>query len=487
MEMRLATPTRLYLPEDNETVRSFLTFRDRAVEYDCKRLRDNYWLRTQDPERYAQQLEELKSQIKRCLVYEDEEGRPYTYSGLAQELNQRFHWDLPVRLPWPEISPIPTQRALFEPFYYQAEAVQALLQAGHGAIELPTGSGKSLIVDLLLKALPVKALIVAPFSAITEQLYDELVSIFGRKYVGQYGDGKKEFDKRFTVATAQALTKLVPGDLVYETLLNCEMFIFDEAHFCPADSFEKVCTGVGGKAVFRFFTSATQRRNDGSEMLLKGITGPIVYRKTFRELDREGYLAHPNFKVMRVQARNGGYQDPKRETRYQLYTNPDVNQLAGEIASKSVTLARRPTLVLVEQFDQFVQLQNFITVPFEFVHGGATKEVKKILPERYWQCDAKASVRRFNEGKVPLLVGTSAITTGVDTKVAASIINLQGGTSDIKFSQGVGRGTRLKGIPGKKDLWVFDFRIVGSKTMERHIDARMEVMRDMSDDVVEIT
>lgn len=486
MGMRLITPTKLSLPEDNDTVRSFLTFRDKAIEYDLKRLRNNFWLREKDPERFEEQVESLKAQIKRCLVLQDDDGHSYTYSGLAGELHQRFHWEMPERSPIPEVFPIPTLKNLWPPFYYQNEAVEALATIGHGAAELPTGSGKTLLVDMLLKRFPVKSLIVAPFSAITEQLYDELVSVFGRKYVGQYGDGKKEFGKKFTVATAQALTKLVPGDPAYEALAQSELFCFDECHFAPADSFEKVCMGIGGRARLRFFTSATQHRMDGSEMLLKGITGPIVYRKTFRELDQEGYLAHPYFKIMHVQSRSGGFKDPKKETRHQLYTNPNVNQLAGEIASKCVTLAHRPTLVLVEQFDQFVQLQNFLTVPFEFIHGGARKEVKKILPERYWDCDAKASIKRFNEGKIPLLVGTSAVATGVDTKVASAIVYLQGGTSDIKFSQAIGRGTRLKGIPDKKDLWVFDFRVVGSDTMERHLNTRKEKMLEMSDDVVEI-
>ena len=224
-------------------------------------------------------------------------------------------------------------------------------------------------------------------------------------------------------------------------LAASELFLFDESHMCPADTFESVCMGVAGGARLRFFTSATQMRNDGSEMLLRGITGPIVYGKSFRELVSQGYLAHPFVKMFHVPARAGaGKQDPKVETRNQLYLNPYVNQLAGEIATKSITLAKRQTLVILEQFDQFVQLRPFLGVVPTFVHGGATtKEVREILPQEYWKVDDNA-VAKFNRREINLLVGTSAIATGVDTKACETIVYLQGGTSEIKLRQAIGRG-----------------------------------------------
>lgn len=489
MQMRLLTPTKLYLPRDGQDVEQFLTFRDRSVDYQIGRLKQNYRWRGADPDSYLERMNTLKQEAKRCLLMRDQEGNPYTYSGLAHELGQRFGWETPPPTQIPsDMMPLALARPLHELFYYQAEAVEALCRAGHGGIELPTGSGKSMIIMEILRRMPVRSLIVTPSAAITDQLYRDLVHHFGQKWVGKFGDGAKKTDKRFTVATAQALTRLEPGEPAYEDLAKSELFLFDESHMCPADTFEKVCMGVAQGARLRFFTSATQIRNDGSEMLLKGITGPIVYGKTFRELCGQGYLAHPYFKVFNVRAMPGaGRQDPKKETRAQLYLNPYVNQLAGEIATKSVTLAKRQTLVILEQFDQFVQLKNFLGVSPVFVHGGATtKETRAILPQEYWKCDAESAVERFNRREIPLLVGTSAIATGVDTKAAETIVYLQGGTSEIKVRQAIGRGTRIKGVPGKKDLWVVDFRVVGSQTMERHVDTRIDMYRSMSDDVEEI-
>lgn len=486
MEMTLKTPTKLVLPRGGQDVARFLTFRDRAVEYQLKRLRDNVRWRGADPESYLEAVEKLKADAQRCLLMEDDEGF-YTYSGLAIDLAERFGWEPPIERPLPDNIPIPLARPLPEPFYYQTEAVNALCQRGHGAIELPTGSGKSLIVMELCRRANMKTLVVTPSAAITDQLYKDIVKHFGIKYAGKYGDGSKSSNKKITVATAQALTRLSRDSEAYMELSKSEVFIFDESHMTPADTFERVCTGVAAAAPYRFFTSATQIRNDGSEMLLKGITGPIVYRKTFRELCEQGYLAKPYFKIFSVRPANSyTANDPKKETRNQLYLNPYVNQLAGEIATKSVLLAKRQTLIIVEQFDQFVQLKNFLGVTPVFVHGGASAETREILPPEYWDCDTEKAVADFNNKKIPLLVGTSAISTGVDTKAAETIIYLQGGTSEIKVRQAIGRGTRIKNVPGKKDLWVVDFRVEGSPTMERHLETRKAIYSELSDEVQEI-
>jgi len=159
-----------------------------------------------------------------------------------------------------------------------------------------------------------------------------------------------------------------------------------------------------------------------------------------------------------------------------------VNRLAAEIAQKSITLGYRPTLIIIEEFKQFTLLKNYLSVPFEFVHGGASsQDVKDILPKEYWKCDIEQSVKNFNEGKTKLLIGTSAISTGVDLKPVGCLIYLQGGTSEIKVRQAIGRGTRP--VPEFKDFWVIDFNIVGSASCERHFGSRKELYEDMSDEV----
>jgi superfamily II DNA or RNA helicase len=837
--------SKIYLPSDSEEVKNFLTFRDRGVDYQIKKLKQNYRWANSDPDSFNQRLDQLKSEMQKCLLFYDDSGNPYTYSGLYKDLQNRFHWDLTNnlnKLDEGKLIPWASQPKLLRD--YQSEAVEELIKARHGAIELPTGSGKSRIIYELCKRLGLKTIIATPSASITDQLYKEFIKLFGKKYIGKYGDGKKEIDKLFTVATAQALVRVEEGSEQWNNLTKTDVLIWDEcfpydtkiatekgpiristlhnnfikgkplpkvlsfneiekkfeyktitntwkrekkdnmvkvrcsnstfsctsdhkiltnlgwvkagdltkkhfilgnvndkkssfspeylgdseqyilgsylgdgsisihkngirmrvihsakqlnylkwganllgikniefiekngyakkpayrfstklfysklpfekrkkqitkeflenvndkglavwfmddgygngdnrgelhtssfddqsqeiivtwfknkgiecrvavnkgykyilfskegynllskkisnyihpslsykiskrfqnlvgtykwipekskygysqvvsvekfsfnlpkrkkylsnlydievednhnfivssgatgivAHNChttPAETFEKVVMNLLKDCYYRFFVSATQIRTDGSEMILKGITGPTVYRKDFKELVEKGYLSRPFFKIFKVQSHGfSGANDINKETRQQLYLNPNVNKLAGEIAHKCVNLLNRQTVILIDEFAQFMQLKNYITVPFEFAHGGISNRqnadgtnLKDIVPKEYWKSDTEAIVERFNKGETKLIIGTSAISTGVDLQPTGALIYLQGGTSEIQVKQGIGRATRV--TDNKKDAFIFDFKVEGSPSMERHCNARMAIYNQLGE------
>ena len=344
-------------------------------------------------------------------------------------------------------------------------------------------SGKSYLITELCKRLGLKTIVMTPSASITDQLYREFLLRFGPKRVGKYGDGSKKTDKLFTICTGQALTRLEPGTKEWDDLSKALVYICDESHTVPCATFEKVCMGVAATAPYRFFVSATQMRNDGSGMVLNGIAGPIVYEKAFRDLVQQKFLAEPIVKIFHVPCAQGTCDDDVMiETRQQLYLNPHVNSLTGQITEKAVKLANRQVVILIDEFKQFLALKNYLTIPYEFVHGTPSKEEKERLPEEYWKCDVEASVKRFNDGECKVLIGTSAISTGVDLKPVGCLIYLQGGTSEIQVKQSLGRGTRV--IEGLKyDFWVVDFKVMGSPKMERHLNTREEYYREFTDKV----
>ena len=348
-----------------------------------------------------------------------------------------------------------------------------------GDFTVTHNSGKSLVILNLLKHYGVKTLIVTPFSNITGQLCKDLEKYFGTKYVGQFGDGKKKTDKLFTVATAQSVTRVVKGSKEWTDLTECKMIIFDEAHFVATETFKSICLeGVAEHYPYRFFLSATQTRTDGSELLLRGVTGPVVYRKSFKELAGT-FLKTVNVKFFNVPVGSPPQNDPKRETRNQIYNNPHVAKLAATLAEKAWLAAGRQTVILIEEYEQFVLLKNYLgAVPYGFAHGTVSALAKETLPEQYWKCDVDAIVKQFNDGSLPILIGTTAVATGVDIRPTGCLIYLQGGISEIKVKQGVGRGTRPVAHP---DLWVVDFNVQGSPTMERHARARAEVYSTLTD------
>jgi DNA repair protein RadD len=480
--MILIDPVTLILPSDSDEVKKFLTYTDRSVEFQVSRMKRNFRWKASDPEKYMAQMADLKAETKQCLLKYNVDGQPFTHSGLWKDLQNRFGWELENRINYPEASrPVPWLKVPFEMRYYQKNAVEHLLASKHAAISLPTGSGKSAIIMNLCKQNPVRTVIMAPLASIAEQLYQGFVTHFGKKYVGKFGDGKKETNKLFTIAVAQSLVRVEANTPVFEQFQDVQQIIVDESHTVPAETFQKVCLDLFKATPYRFFVSATQLRMDGSEMLLRGIIGPIVYGKSFTNLVEEGYLAKPIFKILSVPATYGvGRHDAKEETRLQLYRNPNVLQLAAKVAAQMVNNLDRQVIILIDEFKQFDLLKNYLTVPFEFAHGGASADAKDFLPQQYLKPDNEQLIKDFNLGKIRCLVGTSAISTGVDLVPTGCVIYLQGGTSDIKICQGIGRGSRP--IPGvKTDFYVVDFKVEGSPTMERHIEMRKEIYQTLGE------
>lgn len=477
--MRYKDPAHIYLPFADETVKKYLTYQDKSVSFMISKLKKQF--RYSHSEYALKKIDELKLELNKTLIWYDEDGYPYTLSGLSNMLHERFSWCLPVLNYEANGRAFPyLKQPKHKNRYYQDDAFAAMTIARHCAIELPTAAGKSSIIRDLCKHEPVQTVVMAPSSSIADQLYNEFVQLFGVKWVGMYGGGKKHINKLITIAIAQSLVKVVPDSKEWGYLSKTQKFISDESHTCPASTFAEVCLKLFAHAPQKYFVSATQIRNDGSELVLQGITGPIVYRKSFRELVVEGYLSNPIVKIFHVSPHVGvNNSDPKTETRNQMYYNPNVAITAANIANKMYNDGKQG-LIILEEFRQFDLIKNFITVPYVFCHGGASADAKEYLPQEYWVSpDIPTEVDKFNRGETRLMIGTSAIATGTDTIPVEYLINCRGGTSETQVKQTLGRGTRIGA--GKKSFFYVDFCIDGSTTMERHVGVREEIYRELTD------
>lgn len=442
-------------------LRHVLTYDDPEVVEKISRLRRrrNWYARRGDDELWKAEMEGLKSQVKVCLLKSC--GDHYeTMSGFADRLRRRgYVCTHDIRgFDFDSIG-FPIVGKQLPPRYYQREAAQALLEARHAGISLPTGGGKSWIITDIVRRLGDRTIVMAPSVSIARQLYRELLRVFGPKRVGLYGDGSKHSDKQIVVGIAASLTKADGKHL--ENLKKVKVFIADESHLTPARTFEHVCQSIAKDAIFRCFLSATQMRNDGTEIVLEGIVGPIVYEKTLKELveDQRGpFLARPRFFTVPVRSPKVFWSaDWQEMAGVHLWGNKELHKKAAQLANKFVATHKVPVLILIDHVDQLQHLQGWLEHPFQFAHGPLDKERAKTLESRFHKVDNEALVEEFNAGRLPILVGTSCITTGTDLRPTAAIIWLMSGESEIKVRQGIGRGTRL--VEGKTDFAFVDFDV----------------------------
>lgn len=482
--MRITSPIMLELDSTRlKELEPHLVFIDKKLDFEIQKFKQNQWfLRKYGEEAFVEKLKELQSQRKKTLLFQDQNGNNWTYSGLAKYLAEKFQSPIENSVEYPEPEIIPWAKTLDKtPRPYQKQIVEKLIAAKHGAVEVGTGLGKSLCLLLLAKHYGLKTVVMTPSISIAQQVHAEFEKYLGKKYVGAFFGGKKDFKKKFVVAVAASLTKVEENSEAWEHLASTKVFLADESHLCPASTLAKVCFGLLKDAPYRFFFSGTQMRNDGLDLLLKAITGEIVFTMTVEEGVRQNYLAKPMFRMVSVES-NSSFEskDANEMTRKHLYYNDKIAKIVGDITNKMVTLLNRPVLILIDEMEQFSKLLPHIKHQVAFAHGGVTKENSKKVPAQYHASEPNQLVESFNRGDFPVLIGTSCVSTGTDIRNCKTIIYLQGGKSEIQVKQAVGRGTRLTDT--KNDCFFIDFDVYNVPVVHRHAKIRKKIYEDIYPD-----
>lgn len=482
MNFGFASPTEVHLEGSPEQIRRLsdeLTYEDQKIVEEIRRLKKNPWfVKKYGEEEWRSQLERLEAQRVVKLV---DDKRSTTLAGFYGRLQRASHCltkalQPPESFPWAYSKKPPDLR------YYQQQAVDALIAARHGAISLPTGAGKSLVIMTLVRKLGLRAVIMAPGESIARQLFDDLRLHFGVAKVGLYGDGRKDTKQDIIVGIAASLVRVEAGTPAWEALGKRDVFVADESHLVAASTFKKVCLGLMGRALYRFFLSATQFRNDGSDLLLEGLTGPVVYDKSLYDLVSEGYLAKPVHVCVTVDAESDYVGPYPQMVQHHFYQNQRLHTVAARLACRLHHLTKLPSLILVDHVEQFKLLYPHLNFDYGFAHGPLNESNRDGVPQAFQKADNKALVQEFNAGRLPILVGTSSVSTGTDFRPTGAVIYLQAGESEIKVRQAMGRGTRL--VEGKKQFYFVDFgiNIQGLQTYKnplwRHFKTRCSYYRN---------
>lgn len=466
-------------------LKQILTYHDNKKLFELQRFKRNKWaIRSMSDEEVHARIDELKSQQFVCLLEQTPKGL-FTLAGLKDLVAnhfQDFEFKPFIRPKYSSVGLAYENPLPFELRPYQLDAVEKLKEVGHGAVTIATGGGKANCILELTKLMGLQTVVVAPSVNIAWQLFETLEKHLGNRNVGLYGDGKKQLGKLVTVCVAQSLVKLSKNDKAWNHFKDTKIFCSDESHTLGSETLTKMALELFSDVPYRFFFSATQFRNDGTDLLLDGIIGPIVLDLSVQDLVDQGYLAKPHF--MLVKAASGStYEssDAQRMINKHLYQNPDLHRKAAGLANYLAKEQGFQVLVMIDHIEQFKYLEPYFAFKPEFAHGGTTEANKKFIHASYHKSDTSDLVDRFNKKEFKILVGTGAVSTGTDFKTVNAIINLQGGKSPVKFTQLVGRGTRK--APGKDDFFFIDFNVENCLMLSNHFKARVKVYKSIYDNL----
>lgn len=370
---------------------------------------------------------------------------------------------------------------------YQAEALDAWRDAGdRGVIELPTGSGKTVVAVGAMAALDTPTLVVVPTVDLLEQWIDELDAEFGETTaIGRLGGGEQRLEP-ITVSTYDSayLRAEELGD-------RFGLLVFDEAHHLGGEGYRDVARLSAAPA--RLGLTATFERPDGAHEAIEELLGAVVYRLSADDLAGE-HLADYDLKRIdveltpaereRYEKHQETFTDYLAESGIQLRSGSDYRELvkrsgtdpkareallAKQRARKVMMNADRKLDALADILDRHRGDRVIVFTAYtDLVYEIASRFLLAPITAETPADERREIVDRFRRGEYTRVVAANVLDEGIDVPDANVAVVLSGSGSEREFTQRLGRVLRPKDGGGRAIL----YEVVASGTAEERVSRR---------------
>ena len=331
------------------------------------------------------------------------------------------------------------------PREYQLEAMVEAVHRKRAILLSPTGSGKSLIIYMLMRWMLAnstkKVLIIVPTTSLVQQMYadfedystyDESWDVENMCHRIYQGKPKMNMSQRVFISTWQSIYKL-PG-------VWFEQFgtVFgDEVHNFKSKSL----TGIMNKsreAEYRFGTTGTLDGTKTHKLVLEGLFGRIYNVTTTKKLQDDNTLAPLDIKVLLLKypeevrkawGKKEYHQEidyiVKCEARNRLITNLSLDQNGN-------------TLVLFQFVDKHGK------VLYDQIKNKAHSKRKVFFVSGETDTNDREQIRKIVETQKNAIIVASlgTFSTGINIRNLHNIIFASPSKSQIKVQQSIGRGLR---------------------------------------------
>lgn len=329
----------------------------------------------------------------------------------------------------------------FEIREYQFDAVCRALQNRRMILLSPTGSGKSLIIYVLvmwyLEHFDKRLLIVVPTLSLVEQMFTDFQeygldseAVCHRIFAGQ----EKHDSKRVYISTWQSI-----HTLPRKWFLQFGCVVGDEVHTFKAKSLVSIMN-KSQDAALRFGLTGTLDGTKVHKLVLEGLFGRVYKVTTTRDLMEEGNLAELQIKIITLTYPKEISRDMINRKDY----HAEIDYLVGNVKRnrliRNLALDQKGnTLVLF----QFVEKHGKII--FDLIKDKAHESRKVFFVSGEVEAQIRENIRRIVEKQKDAIIVASlgTFSTGINIKNLNNIIFASPSKSQIKVLQSIGRGLRL--------------------------------------------
>jgi superfamily II DNA or RNA helicase len=368
---------------------------------------------------------------------------------------------------------------------YQRAALEAWEAAGRrGVVELPTGSGKTVLAVAAMAALSTPTLVVVPTVDLLAQWRRELETEFDVE-VGQFGGGVQERGP-ITVSTydsAYLRADDVGGDF--------GLVVFDEVHHLGGEGYRDVARLLTAPA--RLGLTATFERPDGAHEVVADLVGERVYALDPEDLAGE-HLA--DYEIRRVEVdltpeereryedAQGTFVDYLKRSNITFRSGSDYQELVKrsgtDPAAREALLAKQEAREVMMNSDAKVAaLARLLdrhrddrvivfTAHTDLVYRLSERFLLPTITAETGAAERREVLDRFRSGEYSRVVAANVLDEGVDVPDANVAVLLSGSGSEREFTQRLGRVLRPKADGGTAVL----YELVSRETAEERVAAR---------------
>jgi len=368
---------------------------------------------------------------------------------------------------------------------YQQTALDAWrANDDRGVLELPTGSGKTVIGIAAMEALGTPTLVVVPTIDLLEQWHRVLEREFGRE-IGRLGGGEQR-DESVTVATYDSayLRADELGD-------RFGFVVFDEVHHLGGEGYRDIARLLAAPA--RLGLTATFERPDGAHETIEDLLGELVHQVDVDALagehladydikrievdltpeERAVYERHQEtftdyLKRSSITMRSGSdYQELVKRSG----TDPDAREalLAKQRAREIMMNADRKVERLADILDRHREDRVLVfTAHTDLVYRLSERFLLPAITHETGASERREILERFREGDYSRVVTANVLDEGVDVPDANVAVILSGSGSEREFTQRLGRILRPTGDDSRALL----YELVSDETAEERVARR---------------
>ena len=369
---------------------------------------------------------------------------------------------------------------------YQREALDAWRESDdRGVLELPTGSGKTVIAIGAMEALETPTLVVVPTIDLLEQWQRELETEFDVP-VGRLGGGEQRVED-LTVSTYDSayLRADELGD-------RFGLVVFDEVHHLGGEGYRDIARLLAAPA--RLGLTATFERPDGAHEVVEELLGPLVYQVSAQKLAGE-HLAPYDIKRIEVSLTPDEREvyDRHQKVFTDYLASSNVRLRSGsdylELVKRSGTDPRAREALLSKQRAREVmmnaerkvdRLESILdrhrdgdriivfTAHTDLVYRLSERFLIPAITHETGASERRELLERFRRGEYSCLVTANVLDEGVDVPDANVAVVLSGSGSEREFTQRLGRILRPKEDGGRALL----YELVTEETAEERVAQR---------------